>query len=134
MAYRDGGGCEELLDGVMKNLRLLAAERKGIHVERKKKDSKRTKDLQAVRKLFSDKPGFTEGINQTLGKIWSPGKGIRCRDLGENIFLLTFPSVSGKRRALEDGPWAFNNELFVVTDFYWGKPRGDFFHLNSDMD
>lgn len=56
------------------------------------------------------------GIIQTLGKIWCPRKGISCKHLGENIFLLTFPNVSGERRALEDGPWAFSDNIFGRRD------------------
>jgi hypothetical protein len=43
-----------------------------------------------VGKLFSTKLGFADGIVQTLGKIWCPVKGIRCKDLGDNLFLFTF--------------------------------------------
>jgi hypothetical protein len=48
-------------------------------------------------KLFSTKLGFAKGMVQALGKIWCPVKGIRCKDLGENLFLFTFLQPGGKR-------------------------------------
>nr|AAM18736.1 putative reverse transcriptase [Oryza sativa Japonica Group] len=41
---------------------------------------------------------------------------VSCKDLGENHFLFTFHQASGKRRALEDGPWMFNKDLVVMID------------------
>lgn len=65
------------------------------------------KESQAVGKLFAERPGFAEGIVHTLSSIWCPRKGIKCRDLGDNLFLITFMQPGGKRRALEEGPWEF---------------------------
>jgi hypothetical protein len=48
-------------------------------------------------------------------------KGVECRDLGENRFLFTFLQASGKRWALEDGPWMFGKDLVVMTDFDGNK-------------
>jgi hypothetical protein len=42
---------------------------------------------------------------------------VSCKDLGENQFLFTFHQVSGKRRALVDGPWMFGKDLPVMVDF-----------------
>lgn len=57
-----------------------------------------------------------DGLAHALGKIWCPIKGVSCKDLGENHFLFTFHQASGKRRALEDGPWMFNKDLVVMID------------------
>jgi hypothetical protein len=64
------------------------------------------KELQVVGKLSAEKPGHANGIAQTLGKIWCSIKGIRCRDLGCNLFEITSQQPEGKRRAIEEGPWA----------------------------
>jgi hypothetical protein len=59
---------------------------------------------------------------QSLGKIWCPVKGIKCKDLGDNLFLFTFLQPGGKRRAVTEGPWEFRGDLIIVVDFD-GKKR-----------
>jgi len=54
---------------------------------------------------------------QALGKIWCPVKGIRCKELGENLFLFTFLQPVGKRRVVTEGPWEFGGYLLIVVDF-----------------
>ena len=58
-----------------------------------------------------------DGLAHALGRIWCPIKGVLCKYLGENHFLFTFLQASGKRRALEDGPWIFGKDLQVMMDF-----------------
>jgi hypothetical protein len=48
--------------------------------------------------------------------VWCPIKGIECKALGDNKFLITFLQESGKRNALEEGPWMISKELVVVAD------------------
>ena len=40
-----------------------------------------------------------------------------CKELGNNLFLITFLQPGGKRRALEEGPWDFGGDLFLVREF-----------------
>ena len=47
--------------------------------------------------------------------------GVECKDLGDNRFLFTFLQGSGKRRALEDGPWMFRKDLVVMAEFDGAK-------------
>lgn len=70
-----------------------------------------------VGKVLAEKVVNAEGLVQALGKIWCPIKGVSCRDLGENHFLITFHQASGKRRALEEGPWMFGKDFVVLVDF-----------------
>jgi hypothetical protein len=83
---------EENLEDLLKGLKLSKEERSG-------------RPPQAVGKLFSVKQGSAEGIVQSLGKIWCPVKGIKCKYLGDNLFLFTFLQPGGKRRAVTEGPW-----------------------------
>jgi hypothetical protein len=76
-------------------------------------------------KLFSTKLGFAKGMVQALGKIWCPVKGIRCKDLGENLFLFTFLQPGGKRWAITEGPWEFGGDLLILDDFDETKRIGD---------
>lgn len=41
--------------------------------------------------------------------------------VGENRFLFTFLQGLGKRRAMEDGPWMFGNDLVVLVAFDGAK-------------
>lgn len=107
---------EEDLDVRLSGLRLSEAEKrgvKGIWLNLEEGGGK----AQVVGKLFAEKPGRAEGIIQTLGKIWCPIKGINCKELGNNLFLITFLQPGGKRRALEEGPWDFGGDLFLVREF-----------------
>lgn len=76
---------------------------------------------QAVGKLFSHQPGYGDGIACVLGEVWCPEKGIRCKELGENLFLFSFLEPGGKKRAISDGPWEFGGDLLVVADLDTSK-------------
>ena len=65
----------------------------------------------------AEKPVRVEALEMSLGRIWCPFKGVKCKDLGDNRFLFTFLQGSGKRRALEDGPWMFGKDLVVMAEF-----------------
>lgn len=64
-------------------------------------------------------------VAQTLGRIWCSGQGIRCKELGQNLFLFMFLQAGGKRRAITDGPWEFGGDLLVVVDFGRSKRLKD---------
>ncbi|KAK1650519.1 hypothetical protein QYE76_068324 [Lolium multiflorum] len=80
-------------------------------------------EAKAVGKVMSERPTNVEGLKTTLGRIWCPIKGVKCKDLGSNIFLFTFLQPSGKRKALENGPWKSNNDLVVMAEFDPNKAR-----------
>jgi hypothetical protein len=67
--------------------------------------------------LFSERSVRSEVIEKSVGWIWCPARGISCKDLGDNVFLISFNQASGLRRALEDGPWMISKELLVVTEY-----------------
>lgn len=112
----------EKVEGMMKKLQLSAAERKGVKIGTTKVDAL----PQAIGKLFSEKPAPPEALEQALGRIWCPLRGIEVTDWGENHFLFTFHQASGKRKALEDGPWMLSNELVAVVDFDGTKTLEEF--------
>jgi hypothetical protein len=68
-------------------------------------------------KVLSEKLASTEGLKQALGPIWCPIRGIKCSRRGENIFMITLLQTSGKKKALDNGPWMFNNDLVVVEEY-----------------
>jgi hypothetical protein len=38
-------------------------------------------------------------------------KGIEVKDLGENRFLFTFFHASGRKKAVDAGPWMFDKKV-----------------------
>jgi hypothetical protein len=94
----------EKVEGLMKNLKLSAAENKGLRIGGLISRDKVEGEPQVLGKLLSEKPPFLEGMIRALGGIWCPLRGIRCKEMGENIFLFTFLQESGKRKALNEGP------------------------------
>lgn len=45
-----------------------------------------------------------------------PGR-ISCKDLGDNIFLISFNQALGLRKVVDNGPWMISKELLVVAEF-----------------
>ena len=111
----------EDLEGLLGGLKLSEEERKAVRGARQAERREAGRPLQAVGKLFSSKSGYADGLVQTVGKIWCPREGIRCKELGNNLFLFTFLQPGGKRRAIMEGPWEFGGDLLIVVDFDGSK-------------
>ena len=108
---------KENLEAFFGGLKLTDEERGAVKGAWQADHSESGRPPQAVGKLFSTKAGYVEGMVPTLGKIWCPVKGIRCRELGDNLFLFTFLQAGGKRRAVTEGPWEFGGDLLMVVEF-----------------
>jgi hypothetical protein len=116
----------ENVEGLMQNLKLLAAENSGLKIGWTDGVKIGEVEAQALGKLLSEKPPFVDGMINTLGRIWCPLKGIRIKEMGNNVFLFTFLQTSGKSKALDEGPWMFNKELLVIQDFDPNKALEDY--------
>jgi hypothetical protein len=106
----------EEVEGLMKKLNLSMAEKKGVRIKGGGGERLGEAPIQAIGKLFSEKLAHPNSLEQALGKIWCSMMGIDCKSLGENKFLFTFHQASGKKKALEEGPWNLSKELVVVAD------------------
>lgn len=93
----------------MEKLQLSAAEKRSVRIDLNPGKEKEELSPQAVGKLLSDRWARPEVVEQAA-------KGIECKDLGDNTFLIIFSEASGKTRALEEGPWMISKEL-VVSEF-----------------
>lgn len=122
MGRNQWGGGGDGIEDLLKGLKLSEEDRNGVRGEWRSVAGEESKVAQAVGKLFSGKVGNADGMAQSLGKIWCPLKGIRCKELGDNFFLFSFLQPSGKRRATTEGPWEFGGDLLIVVDFD-GKKR-----------
>lgn len=123
MASSAVGGGE--LEGLMRGLRLSEEERRGVRGAHHGTAADSDRVPQAVGKLFSNPVGQVDGLVQTLGRIWCPMQGIRCKDLGGNLFLFTFLQPGGKRRTAMEGPWDFGGDLLIVVDVDGSKRLKD---------
>jgi hypothetical protein len=107
----------ENVEGLMQNMKLSAAENKGLKIRWTDGSKIGEVEAEALGKLLSEKPPFVDGMVKALGRIWCPLKGIRCKEMGNNVFLFTFLQLSGKNKVLNDGPWTFDKELLVLQKF-----------------
>lgn len=107
----------EKVEGLLKNLNLSEKEKKGIRIGGKQVMEVTQRDPQAVGKVLV-RP---EVLEAALGKIWCPRNGVECSELGDNRLLFTFLQASGKRRALDEGPWMLSNNLVIMADFDGSK-------------
>jgi hypothetical protein len=115
----------EKVEGLFEKLKLSAVETKGIKIRQREK-GKEVVIPQALGKLLSEKPPFIEGMEVALGRLWYPLRGIRIKEMGENVFLFSFLQASGKSKALDEGPWTFNKDLLVMQDFDPNKALEDY--------
>lgn len=106
----------------MGKMKLSEEEKKGIRIGGggRSKGLEEPREAQVVAKVLSEKFVPSMAFEQALSRVWCPMKGIGCKDLGENHFLVMFYQASGKRKAMEDGPWMVGRELkdlVIVTEF-----------------
>ncbi|XP_066363643.1 uncharacterized protein [Miscanthus floridulus] len=113
----------EKVERLLKDLQLSEAEKKSVRIGSGSELKGKTDValLKAFGKLLLERNIRPEVIEQALGWIWCPVRGIECKDLGDNFFLLTFGQAAGKRKAMEEGPWTVSKELMVVADFDGSK-------------
>ncbi|XBI48430.1 hypothetical protein VPH35_112174 [Triticum aestivum] len=111
---------------MMSRLKLSEEERKGVRIRAGAREKGKNTEARAIGKVLSEKPVHQDAISLTLGRIWCPIRGTDCKEVGNNLFLFTFKQESGKRKALEDGPWMFDKDLVVVEDYDPGKRLEDY--------
>ena len=111
----------EGVEGMLRRMKLSEAEKKGIQIGGGDQGKGRMKEAQAIGKLLSDKCVSAEVVQLALERVWCPIKGMEVKALGENHFLFTFHQVSGRAKALEEGPWMVSRDLMVVTEFDGSK-------------
>jgi hypothetical protein len=99
----------------MKQLKLSAAERKGIQIDKQIGQESVEDEWQAVGKAMIDRPISIEEIQRTLGWIWCGDRGMIVKEAGENKFLFAFHHPSAKKRAIVDGPWMVGHYLMVMV-------------------
>jgi hypothetical protein len=112
----------ENMEGMLRNLKLSEAEMAGLRISERQMEladgpRREGEDPKVLVKVLSERRASTEGLKQALGPIWCPIRGIKCSRKGENIFMITLLQQSGKKKALDCGPWMLNNDLVVVEEY-----------------
>lgn len=107
--------------GLMEKMKLTESEKRCIMFGGAGGGVQSRKDPQAVGKVLTEKPIRADALEAALGRVWCHLKGIECKDQGENRFLITFLQGSGKRKAMEDGPWMFGKDLIILAEFDGGR-------------
>lgn len=117
----------------MQRMKLSVAEKKGVRIGSEKSVAGNGAAPQALGKLFSEKRVRASALEMALSQPWCPLDRLQCKEMGENRFLFTFHQASGKRKALEDGPWNLSDELSVMADVEDSKAL-DEIEFNSLLD
>ncbi|KAK1653544.1 hypothetical protein QYE76_071349 [Lolium multiflorum] len=107
---------------MLRNLQLSETERTGMWIEEQQMDvadgaGKVATEPKVVVKVLAERPVPSEGLKQEMGPIWCPIRGIKCKKIDENTFMITLLQNSGKKKALDCGPCKFGNDLVVVEDY-----------------
>lgn len=73
-----------------------------------------------VGKLLSRKPFHKEAFRRTISDLWrvtsDDGKGLDISELGNDVFLFTFPNERERSRIIDMEPWTFNKSLLVLKE------------------
>ncbi|KAJ8451421.1 hypothetical protein Cgig2_017812 [Carnegiea gigantea] len=54
-------------------------------------------------------------MKTVLKNVWKPSKGVIIRDLNKNLFAFQFFSTADKDFVLNEGPWAFDGNILLLT-------------------
>uniref|UniRef100_A0A8I6WT54 Uncharacterized protein n=1 Tax=Hordeum vulgare subsp. vulgare TaxID=112509 RepID=A0A8I6WT54_HORVV len=97
----------EGVEDKLKRLNLSKAERKGLKIGWRRVAEKNDSVAKAMGKLFSDRPGYVDGMVVALGKLWCPMRRLEVKEMGENRFLFFVSSGRGKEEGAREWPMDF---------------------------
>lgn len=80
----------EGVEGMLQSLKLSEAEKKSVSIGGEGEGGSTEGAMKAFGKLLSEKGARADTIEQAVGWIWCSRKGIECKELGDNCFLITF--------------------------------------------
>lgn len=84
----------------------------------------------AIGKFFSRRTFSAKGLFEAMQKAWGLRQGMEYKRLHDNRFLLEFQSAGDFRFATGGGPWIYQGDAFLITE-YDGKSRPSDVKLNS---
>lgn len=96
-------------------LKLLDDEDEGLVIDEEAiSESNTNHNLTLVGSLITEKPIKFQIMKDTLASVWRPGKGMQVTEISSNLFLFHFFHELDLKRIMEDGPWAFEQNLLVL--------------------
>lgn len=111
-----GDGLEKLED-LWENLRLMEEESLEIDLggmnERMRVEGSRS----LVGKVWVDQQIGKEIMEKTITRVWRLSKPGKFKELGHNVFIISFSTHANKERVMEGSQWLFDNQLFTLKLF-----------------
>ncbi|GJZ88326.1 reverse transcriptase domain-containing protein [Tanacetum coccineum] len=71
-------------------------------------------DKTLLGRIHSDRPYNFQRMKKALSAAWRPRRPITFKELDSNMFLVHIGHYVDFKRVLEDGPWSFERNLFVL--------------------
>lgn len=81
------------------------------------RDSDEEYKLALVGRLTTDRPIKFNVMRDTMAAVWRPGKGMKATEIAANLFIFQFFHEVDIKHILEDGQWAFEQNLLVLKRF-----------------
>lgn len=69
-----------------------------------------------IGKLCMDRYLGRDVLRTTMSKVWRTSKPGILKEVGKNLFTITFVTEMDKQREMGGRPWLFNNHLLVLKD------------------
>lgn len=106
------------LEILWEQLQLTGEEDLAIDIkEEKVEDAQRKVDLCLISKVRGDRVLGKNIIETTMAKIWRLSAKAQFREVGSDIFFISFATHANKQRVEDGYPWLFDNNLFVLENY-----------------
>ena len=66
-------------------------------------------------KFLSDKAVNFNSMKTTLATLWRPMRGVKIKDLGQQLFSSQFYHDMDLERVISHGPWSFDQSMLVLV-------------------
>ncbi|XP_042950149.1 uncharacterized protein LOC122282261 [Carya illinoinensis] len=113
----------EGLQNLWSNLRLSEEEDASIILEEVDVSMVKSKgDLSLIGKIWCDRQLGKQVVESTMARIWRLSKPAVLKEVGRNVFVLSFATHANKERVEAGRPWFFDGQLFVIIPFDGNTP------------
>jgi hypothetical protein len=108
----------EHLEELCGNISLSEGEKTGITITEGEIEEVRAQGGRClIGRIWTAKRVNKEAFKVVLTRVWRTVKGVRFKELDDNIWLFEFEEVDDMRRVLDGRPWSFDRQLIVLTEF-----------------
>lgn len=109
---------DDCVEELGRKLRLTDSEKVGLVMPEGFFDCLDGEDnLLLVGKLLLHRAISIDVLKSSLVKTWVVRGSIECKALGGNIFIFCFQNAEDKERVFHGGPWHYENNLQVLTEY-----------------